>query len=535
MKEIYLKTLFSALLLVCFGCSNMKEFYLDANARGCIETVDNIQNLTIVSKHENDFKAEYRAGFVQGRLQKKYIASARDNTWDLMFLLDTSHAYPGQLPPSKDELEMARDILIDNYIYTVDYITNHENPEVQKNLKRLLFRMLGIYHGATLCFPASLDFEGSWLPDLDYFEDAELSLGYETSALTWLDIYFLNANFDIGDVIAFADNIKSPYIPPKCSAFVKRTDKDIFITHNSWYGYLAQSLTVNVFVNDDFWTFNAIFPGIIGSNTDFGYNNKGIMFNETTHHATYSEAKVESLWNFWRSAAAEQFSSSIDEFFEYISLEASGTYMNGYMVADVNTEEIGLVEMSYKNFVFFRSSSDGYEVSTKPEGLSTEYDSDLVQPNYILGINYPASFQIRDDLKAVDTRPARKRQFMEKIGDVVDIESAKELITYTDPENPLSIYGRWDLGSGETPYPQTIPDGAIDAKAASMNDALNAMGLEGVFDKWSKQKGFWMKYGTAEVEGEPFIWSKSQWSGQKLRDVPDRVGGSFNLMNLYMR
>jgi len=124
---------------------------------------------------------------------------------------------------------------------------------------------------------------------------------------------------------------------------------------------------------------------------------------------------------------------------------------------------------------------------------------------------------------------------MAMIGDVKDIESAKSLITYTDPENPLSIYGRWDLGYGETPTPKTVPDGSIDAKAASASMIAYVSNLKGILDLDSNKKAFWMKFGTPYVEGKPFIWSESQWNGQKLRGVPDRVDGDYVLLNTYIR
>ena len=43
-------------------------------------------------------------------------------------------------------------------------------------------------------------------------------------------------------------------------------------------------------------------------------------------------------------------------------------------------------------------------------------------------------------------RPARRKQLKERLPGVKDVESAKQLITYTDPANPLSLFGRWDLG-----------------------------------------------------------------------------------------
>jgi hypothetical protein len=530
-----------ALLLTLAQCGDSSEsrftcYRLSKDTQGCIETVNNILNMTVVSRNENVYKAEYDAGFIQGKLQKNVIISARDNNWDNLYLTDPSHSFPKQLPPSQEELAEAQRVLRTNYIYTIDYIENHNDPVIRENFTRLIFRLLGLYHGTQLESPASLDFSGQWLPDIFYFSTEERLLGYETPDLTFMDIYFVNGVEDMADVISSLIDAPASAHRTKCSAFVKKTDDDIYITHNSWAGFLAQSMIVNLYVNGDFLTFNAISPGVIGSLTDFGYNNKGIMFNETTHHATYSEPKSNALWMFWRATLAEQFGNSLDEFFSYVSLEPSGTYMNGYMIVDTKTNEIGLVEMSYKSFVYFRPDGQGgYTVITKPDGLSKAYDADMVKADYIIGINYPASYQIRDDLKAQDTRPARKRQFLEFIGVVHDIETAKALITYTDPENPLSIYGRWDLGYGETPTPKTVPDGSIDAKAASASMTTYAMDLIGVFDGASPYKNFWMKYGTPHVNGSPFIWSQSQWSGQKLRDVPDVLDGNYNLLNLYIR
>lgn len=68
---------------------------------------------------------------------------------------------------------------------------------------------------------------------------------------------------------------------------------------------------------------------------------------------------------------------------------------------------------------------------------------------------------------------------------------------------------------------------AIVAKAFSTNIASYAMDLEEVFNLNPPHASFWMKYGTPYIHGKPLIWSKSQWKGQKLRDVTDRVDGNF--------
>ena len=171
----------------------------------------------------------------------------------------------------------------------------------------------------------------------------------------------------------------------------------------------------------------------------------------------------------------------------------------------------------------------------KRQGLSTAYDPELVTPTYVLGINFPASLLIRDELESTDNRPARRVQFLAGIGGVHDVESAKALITYIDPQNPLSIYGRWDLGYGITPSPKTVPDGSCDAKAISASMVRRAAKLKGILDLGATTRAFWMKYGSPSVSGKPFIWSESQWSSQKLRSVPDRVEGDWRLLHLHMR
>ena len=515
-------------------------YALDAQASGVTETINNIANLTVVSKDANDLKAEYRAGFVQGKLQSKSIVAARDNTWDHAYLLDPSHEFPKQPVPTRDELDRAARLLNGNYGAFLQYLNDPAtDKEVAYRLKRLLFRMLGIYHGATLKQPSALDFSGNWLPDTAYFKPGELALGYETRGLTFMDVYYLNADNDLGDVIAYLKEVATPSSrPEKCSAFLKRNGKEVILTHNTWQGFLSQTMNMTLAVNSDLLTFNAGSPGLIASGTDFGFNNKGMMFNETTHRMAYTQVKADGLWLFWRAALAEQFSASIDDFFRYISLDNSGTYLNGYMLVDAKNGETGLVEMSYRCFIYYRSNGGAYTVSSKSldgQPCSTDYDPAMVTPDYLTGINFPASLQVRTDLKPTNNRPARIRQFTQLLPGVIDVATAKSVITYTDPANPLSIFGRWDLAYGETAYPKMVPDGSIDAKVGTTEMVRSFMALSGELDLRAKTTGFWMRYGTPVVNGTPFIWSQSSWKWQKLRDVPDRVDGVFTLMPLHMK
>ena len=64
---------------------------------------------------------------------------------------------------------------------------------------------------------------------------------------------------------------------------------------------------------------------------------------------------------------------------------------------------------------------------------------------------------------------------------------------------------------------------------------ISVFGLKGVLDTSSPVKIFWMKFGTPYVNGQPFIWSQSQWKSQKLRFVPDDVDGPWTHLNGYIR
>ena len=75
-------------------------------------------------------------------------------------------------------------------------------------LKRLLFRMLGIYHGATLDQPAGPRFFGGLAAGRRAISSRRnWTLGYETAGLSFMDLYFLNAFSDLMDVISFSPEL----------------------------------------------------------------------------------------------------------------------------------------------------------------------------------------------------------------------------------------------------------------------------------------------------------------------------------------
>ncbi len=545
---------------------------------GYAEKVDNCWNYSIFAMEKNvSYLNEFNAGYVQGKLQgETMLKAARNNTWKNLYLTDTSHTFPRQCPPSKEELKGTEDILRKNLSYLFDWICAPENinSKVADALLRLYFRMQGIYEGAAgYKEPDIISFgEGDSADEILSIKEKckkelkeksqkmmELPLGYGDDPLSFLDVYFINAQMDLADAVAQSHESKyGLYKSDHCSAFLKRVGDDIFWTHNSWCGFLTQSMTVSYSIYDydvrkaadervDFVTQNCYCAGQFGSNMDFGFNKYGICFNETTHRYSYNEPKKIGIWLCWRAAAAEMFAKSIDEFYEYLIADNTGTYLNGYMLIDAKTNKTALIEMSYKRFVKFLSDGKTLVVTERigneeKEVAEDRYDHELITPEYIFGVNYPVSNAVAEDLQSTDNRPMRRIQFKEQIGTVVDMESTRNLITYVGKdkegkEEPLSIFGRWDLGYGTTEYPKTIADGAVDAKAYSVKKVKELLeGLKFQPNGDSLKSSFWMRFGTPEINGKPFIWTESKW--KEFRDqfsfVPNKLEGAWNETKLFM-
>lgn len=522
-----------------------RRYRIDDNCQGFAECRNHCWNFSIVSRSSPDeLQNEYLAGFVQGKLQRTdMIKAARNNTWKNSYLCDTSHSFPHELPPPEADLSKAEKALQENYQFTTGWIRQNTGNRCAKGILRLFYRMWGVYDALTCENPRTLsEVEES------VFAGRDFKLRYGEDDITFADIYFINTQMDLMDAVA--NSLESSYGLYKsdhCSAFVKRTEEDDVVwTHNSWCGFLSQSHALNYLVGQDFISQNTYCFGQVGSNMDFGFNGHGICFNETTHRYSTGKPKVDGVWLCWRSAAAEMFSASIDEFYEYLSADNTGTYLNGYMLVDSDTRETALIEMSYNRFIKFKYDKDGKfsasDSTGEPVNEKLDYDSHLITSDYILGVNYPVSKKVAYELSSTDNRPMRRVQFFDRIGGVKDLETAKELITYVEDKEPLSVFGRWDLGRGTTEYPKCIPDGSVDAKAFSLKkvrEIKQALEDGVAVDENGGIQSFWMYYGTPKIEGKPFVWSDSAWKDYKEPEpvdfVPDRLESEWQTISLHLR
>lgn len=537
-----------------FKNTEATQFVLDEYTCGFAQCIDNNWNFAIYAQNPNIsiYQNEYNAGYVQGKVQgNAMIAATRNNSWK-NFLIGATPQDNLNVDVHPEYLTASAESLIQNYNYTYDVLSGKQDDPMYRNITRLVFRMLGIYDGAAGNEPR----KNVALADLalSAFDTAQLKLGYDSDPLTYMDVIFINMQYDLFDAIGDKIGLVMGYGTAKkaknaadqsdhCTAFTKMMpDHNVFWTHNSWCCFWAQSCAVTYVIGDDFVTQNANCPGQFGSNTDFGFNGNGIGFNETTHVDLYDKTKLDGIFLAYRSAAAEQFSHSIQEFYDYCKLDNTGTYLNGYHLVDANTGEIGLLDMSYNRFVLF--VCDGKEVkltdSTGYVPTHLDYDHHLITPTHVFGVNQPVSWWVGYELESMNLRPMRRNQLWARIDTVNDIETAKDLITYTEDREPLSVYGRWDLGYGTTEMARMRPDGSVDAKAGSAELIRETLkNLSRVPDINGTKTSFWMKFGTAHVQQLPFIWSQSPWADMKQDEsvdfVPDALDGRWNRVKMFMK
>lgn len=543
-----------------FKNTEPQEYVLNEYTRGFAQCIDNNWNFAIYAQDPgvSIYQNEYNAGYVQGKVQTNHLIKAtRNNTWR-WYVLDEGPGADSVTPP-EGGVKLATDALVDNYNYLCDWARKNEADHKTQSIIRLMFRMLGIYHGAADKEPLKeVKFDDLLLANMDE-EDSKMHSGDEP--LTFIDIYFINAQMDLWDAIAKPLGVAFNRVakddeehtlkdgchdlklkPGHCTGFVKKMDDgEIFWVHTSWCCFFAQSCAITYVIGDDFLTQNAFCPGQFGSNTDFGFNGHGIGFNETTETYFYNESKTLGIWLTWRAAAAECFAKSIDEFYDYVTIDNTGTYLNAYMLVDAYKGEFGMIDMSYARFALFKANGETLTVTDSTGYVPNflDYDHHMISPTHVLGCNNPTYKRIWRELQTIDGAPKRRYQLYRNLPNVHDMESAKALVTFNSSLEPISIAGRWDKNYGTSEFLRYQPHGSIDAKAFSASEirkVLSSLSMKPSKD--GKKTSFWMKFGSAYLDGTPFIWSQSKWAKFKQPEevdcIPDAIDGDWNLVKMFM-
>lgn len=205
-------------------------------------------------------------------------------------------------------------------------------------------------------------------------------------------------------------------------------------------------------------------PGVIHSADDFVMNSAGIVITETTigHFYGYDTNGVPE---FVRARKAAQYSASIDDFARIMKEGNNGGYANTWLVADMQHNEIGRLELGLKNVTLERSR-DGYFV----------------------GSNFPISAKlIHEETQGFDpqnlsassnARHVRWDQLMSENKGKIDLAASQRFLadhfdTFENKEDPdeRTLDGHVDLsprGDEDWQPPYGIA-GAVQNKAADAN------------------------------------------------------------------
>ena len=131
-----------------------------------------------------------------------------------------------------------------------------------------------------------------------------------------------------------------------CSALIKVTHDDIFVSHDTWSGFNA--LGIRIFKVYEFGSAKVSldgWPGQVASGTDWYVTSHELAVQETTNivwnTSLYAAVVPETVSEFIRVMVANYLAASGPEWAAYFSRLNSGTYNNQWMVVDYKLFEPG--------------------------------------------------------------------------------------------------------------------------------------------------------------------------------------------------
>jgi hypothetical protein len=155
-----------------------------------------------------------------------------------------------------------------------------------------------------------------------------------------------------------------------CSAFIATgaatADGKIVLGHITMAG-LSSGPFVNVWLDVQPKTGRRFvmqaFPGAVWSSQDYYINDAGILLCETTINQTPLDAAGLSLVS--RTRKAIQYGESIDAVVKALSEKNNGLYANEWLIGDLKTNEIAMLELGTKTTRLWRSSKNQWFEGTK--------------------------------------------------------------------------------------------------------------------------------------------------------------------------
>jgi len=292
-----------------------------------------------------------------------------------------------------------------------------------------------------------------------------------------LDLTVLNASIELGYYTSWLDKSGKPTAPDRCSAFVATgswtKDGQVVIGHNNWSGYLEGSRWNIIFDIRPAQGHRIVmdgFPGFIHSGDDFGINSAGLVITETTI-TQFHGFDPNGVPEFARARRAMQYASSIDEFAGIMKDGNNGGYANAWLVADINRNEIGRLELGLKNVTLERTK-DGYftgaNFPVNPKLTAEETD-----------------FPVNDLSVSANARRVQWEQLMKEYKGRIDVAAGKAFLSdhydsfakKADSPNERTLCGHVDLSPrGLKPWQREYgAAGAVQNKIADASMAKRMM------------------------------------------------------------
>lgn len=307
----------------------------------------------------------------------------------------------------------------------------------------------------------------------------------------------------------------------RCSAFIATgawtKDGNVVMGHNSWDDYILGQ-RFNIILDIKPTSGNRMMiqcaPGFITSGTDFAVNSAGIVSTETTI-GNFKGFDTNGVPEFMRSRKAVQYAGSIDDFVRIISEGNNGGYANTWLIGDINTGEIGRLELGLVNVSFSRSK-DGFF-----DGENYVDDSKMIREEcgptlWETEENWP------DKLKGTNCVTARRLRWnalMEEYKGQIDAELAREF----EADQYEQALGKVNPGGMVLMARMEITDipeisGQVAPRPFGANEAK-------VLDATSaKNMSFWARMG--HPDGSEFTWDtfleenpQFAWQAPYLKDI----------------
>jgi phospholipase B-like protein len=176
----------------------------------------------------------------------------------------------------------------------------------------------------------------------------------------------------------------------RCSAFAANgpatADGKIVFGHITMFGlYISRDFNVMIDLkpSSGHRVIMQGYPAAVQSGMDWYENDAGILITETTIDSGPFDIEGECEVSRIRNAA--QYASSIDDVVRILEEKNNGLYANEWLIGDVNTNEIAMLELGTRKTKLWRSSKDEWPGGTKGFywGCNNTKDAD-VRSEYVV-------------------------------------------------------------------------------------------------------------------------------------------------------